>query len=439
VPPEASPVARELSRLIRRAYRSRHTRARLIVAQCLERLPYYRRLPAARLIDVHRSVLHHLALFYRVTLETGRPLTDGDLERSRQIARQRAAQGAPLGDFLSFFQVGLTVIWRHLMALVGRDPELRAQLLARVDAILANQAQLMTALVEAYVEERDRRARFRDEDVDDFFRLLLADDAMDEVVAAQARAIGVPLDEPRTVAVIRPSKADVRPAEVQRLLADPTCGGVAWVGRARDGLVTLLPDALDVPALGAALAPVCGDDTRVGVGGPGHDVDGLRRAAREAVRALRIAVLPRQTQRAYRFADVAMLDLVGVGSRDADDFMRRVLGPLALGGASPTYLEPLRELARHGYRMKLAAAALGVHPNTLAYRVRQLRARFGIDMDDADVRLRVHLALAILDAQGPSADGGPRATTGDRRRLRSYLHGLGFAALHSAQLLMSCT
>jgi DNA-binding PucR family transcriptional regulator len=52
---------------------------------------------------------------------------------------------------------------------------------------------------------------------------------------------------------------------------------------------------------------------------------------------------------------------------------------------------------------KVAAAGLGIHPHTLSYRLNRLRERFGIDLDDYDVRLRVELALLILGA----TDGAP--------------------------------
>jgi purine catabolism regulator len=102
----------------------------------------------------------------------------------------------------------------------------------------------------------------------------------------------------------------------------------------------------------------------------------------------------------HAFAEIAVLDLIGAGSTDAEDFARGVLGPLALPNASETHLETLRQLCAHNHSQKLAAAALGVHPHTLSYRMKQIRLRFGVDLRDADVRLRVHLALLILDAQG---------------------------------------
>ena len=96
----------------------------------------------------------------------------------------------PLGEFLTFFLVGLTVAWEHLIASAGDDPRLRDQLLERVSAVIANQTQLMTVLTEAYVEERERRSRFREQDLDDFVQLLLAPEAVPNVLERAPRRSG---------------------------------------------------------------------------------------------------------------------------------------------------------------------------------------------------------------------------------------------------------
>jgi sugar diacid utilization regulator len=401
-------VSCELHDLIQRAYRTRQTRARIIVEECLERLPHYRGPPDSLREEIRRSTLHHLALLYRVTLETGRQLAPEDLEFSRQLAEKRAAQGVPLGEFLTFFLVGLTRAWEHLIASAGDDPRLRDQLLERVAAVISNQTQLMTALTEAYVEERERRSRFREQDLDDFVHLLLAEEAVQSVLEARARTLGIALDEPRTIAIfglpvpIGNEGTSVGPDDVRRSLAAGIPAANIWVGRSREGFVALLPEGPEPRALAAAAEGLFGEDGRVGVGSPGRDVDGLRRSAREALRALRIGMVLGGSEPVQVYANVAVLDLVGIDSARAEEFMRDVLGPLIATGVSPTYLETLRQLSANNYIIKLAAAALSVHPHTLSYRVRQIRQRFGFDLDDPEVRLRVQLALRILDARGPA-------------------------------------
>lgn len=402
------PPPDELQDLIRRVYRTRRTRARIIIERSLRLLPHYRAVPPARLAVVRRSVLHHLGLFYHVTLATGRRLTDEDLAASCQTARKRAAEGVPLGEFLTFFQIGLTVIWEHLMASVGGSPALRDRLLDRVGAIISNQTQLMTALVEAYVDERERLSRFREQNLDDFFQLVLGGEAPDDVLEARAEALGLALDEPHAVAIFGPSAAaggdgaDAAPDEIRRGLDARVRGAALWLGRSREGVVALLPARPDGEAPAACAGRLAGD-RHVGVGGSGNGVAGLRRSAQESLRALRIGMALRRPARVHRYDDVAVLDLVQVGSPGSEEFVGRVLGPLLRTGARSRHLETLRQFLAHSQRIKLASAALSIHPHTLSYRLKQIRRRFGIDLDDPDVRLRVHLALQILDARAGAA------------------------------------
>jgi len=401
----------EFHALVERAHRNRRRLANEILLECLGRLPHYRDMPPEFLADVRRSVVHHLSLFYRVTLDAGRPLSDDDLAFSRQLARLRATQGVPMGPFLTYFLVGLlATAWRELTAQVGDDPVLRARLLERVSVIIQNQTQLMAALTEAYVEERERVSRFRAQDFDDFARLLLADDARAGAIEARARSLAIALDAPLSVAVFASagaasgSAASAAADALRQALADRLPGGDdVRVARTGEGFVALLPPDPDPKALGAAAESLFGVAAQVGLGGPATGADGLRRAAREASKALHIAASVPGQPPVRAFRDVAVLDLVGVGSPAAREFAESVLGELARPGAAAPQLATLRALARSGYRVKLAAAALEVHPHTLSYRLKQLRARHGLDLDDPDVRLRVDLALRILAARREGA------------------------------------
>ncbi|MEW2553534.1 PucR family transcriptional regulator [Streptomyces zhihengii] len=77
-----------------------------------------------------------------------------------------------------------------------------------------------------------------------------------------------------------------------------------------------------------------------------------------------------------------------------------VLADLAAGGelvrSLTAYLDAAGDVPR-------AAQSLVLHPNTLRYRLRRVRERFGIDLDDPDTRLLVTLAVRL-------ATGGDRPT-----------------------------
>jgi hypothetical protein len=404
-PRRARPAPRALRELIQRVQRTRGTRARIIIDQSFGILPHYRGVSGARLAAIRRSVLHHLGLFYNVTLATGRALTAADLEPSRQVARRRAAEGVPLGEFLTFFQIGLTVIWEHLMATAGDQPALRQLLLDRVGAVISNQTQLMTALVEAYVEERERLSRFRERDLDELLSLLVSDEAPDALLEARAESLGLPLDEELAAAAFPLGSDGER--DLRRRLAEALGASRLWLGRTREGFVAVLAGEPQLePRLADAVAAA---DRHAGIGASGRGLASLRRSTREALRALRIGAALGGAARVHRYEDLAVLDLVRAGSPDGSAFVRRTLGPLLDGGAARSALETLRQLGAHGHRIKPAAAALGVHPHTLTYRLKQIRRRFGLDLDDAEVRLRVELALRILAAERPRPSRDARA------------------------------
>ncbi|MDQ3934139.1 MAG: helix-turn-helix domain-containing protein, partial [Actinomycetota bacterium] len=58
----------------------------------------------------------------------------------------------------------------------------------------------------------------------------------------------------------------------------------------------------------------------------------------------------------------------------------------------------LRAWLDHGGRIEEAARHLGVHPQTVRYRLRQLRGIFGDGLDDPEQRFA--LALALRAARG---------------------------------------
>ncbi|UNS99471.1 helix-turn-helix domain-containing protein [Streptomyces tubbatahanensis] len=107
--------------------------------------------------------------------------------------------------------------------------------------------------------------------------------------------------------------------------------------------------------------------------------------------------------------------------RAAMDAMRVVRAVEAL---TPAVDGPVRELLAHDaeHRTDLAptlaaylsrfgdvagtARQLGIHPNTLRYRLRRLRTHFALDLDDPDVRLLAELGLRAAGLH-PAAAGGP--------------------------------
>jgi DNA-binding PucR family transcriptional regulator len=56
---------------------------------------------------------------------------------------------------------------------------------------------------------------------------------------------------------------------------------------------------------------------------------------------------------------------------------------------------------RSGQNLKIAAAALAIHRNTLTYRLEQIRRETRFDFEDPAQRLRIEAALRFLELRRP--------------------------------------
>jgi DNA-binding PucR family transcriptional regulator len=64
-------------------------------------------------------------------------------------------------------------------------------------------------------------------------------------------------------------------------------------------------------------------------------------------------------------------------------------------------VDTVRTLVECNFHYRTAAEKLFTHPNTLRYRMSRINELTGLDFADADDRLKVEIALRILDAIGP--------------------------------------
>lgn len=140
----------------------------------------------------------------------------------------------------------------------------------------------------------------------------------------------------------------------------------------------------------AAAAVVDSWSLRIAVGEPGEGLDGFRRTYREATEARRVA-----GDRPTRYGDVALRALATVDSTQAGEFVRERLGPLLdPEQASARLAETLAAFLDEGGSPGRAAGRLGVHENTVRYRLRQIEDLLGRPIGPGDLELRVALELA---------------------------------------------
>jgi purine catabolism regulator len=171
-----------------------------------------------------------------------------------------------------------------------------------------------------------------------------------------------------------------------------------------------LPPSEDVDRAVAALADAVTQDVAARL--PGHRVvvgrgptvtelydvaAALRDAEHAAVAALQAAAAPR----VVTLADVGVHGLLAQWGDDGrlQGYVERQLAPLLDGSPGTSLLlAALRAFLQQGGNKSAAAAALHLSRPALYARLEQVADRLGVDLDDVEVRLSLHLALAAHDA-----------------------------------------
>ncbi len=337
---------------------------------------------------VRRGVQLALARFLQLTAES--PEGDEDVAaRGREVytelGRGEARVGRSLDALLGAYRTGARVAWARL-ARLGLDAGLPAtELVELAGAVFAYIDELSAASAEGFTAEQARLSGDRERRSRALAQLLLSDASARELAAAAAVAGWLP---PATLtAVLVPVAAGHEVAgrwDPRSLVAaedDPAGTGAGpWA-------LLLLPD-VDGPGQRERLDRLLsGRPCVVGLPRPWsevrHSVALVRRAAAGAGPGV------------HRVEDVLAGLVVGADPLALQELATRRLAPFdALTAGSRTrLLATLRAwLAAQGDRSAVAAE-LGVHPQTVRYRLGLLREVLGEDLDDPARRFELALVL----------------------------------------------
>jgi hypothetical protein len=301
----------------------------------------------------------------------------------RALGRGEHHVGRSLDALQSAYRIGARVAWRRLSRAAEAAGVPVADQHALAEAIFAYIDEIAAESVEGYAaaqaEQAGDRQRRREALVDLVCAAVPADTGVLRAAAADA---GWAL--PLRVAVIACTDED--PGRVARRLS-----GDALHGRVGDQPCVIVGDPGDIATEAAAAADRL--DTRLGLG-PTVPIDETRRSLGWAVRAL---ALPAPGQPLV-VADEQLADLALQAAPDVVAALRaRALGPLA--GETPRSRDrlaaTLASWLRHAGARAAVAAELGVHPQTVRYRVTRLRELFGDRLDDPEARFELMLGLRV--------------------------------------------
>lgn len=307
------------------------------------------------------------------------PATPPAVQGAYELGRGEARSGRSTEALLAAYRIGARVAWRELSTAAvdaGLAPEALVEFAAMVFQWID---EVSDASVAGHADELASSGRARQRLLERLARMLLADASPDAVDAAAEEAEWRP---PTTLtaalvpaAQLGPVLAQVSPATLV-LNDSPEDGDLTVVlvpnahGRRRAGLLRSLEGRTDV----------------VGPAKPWREA----RISYERARRARAAGLTGDTED-------HLVELVLRADPEAlGDLRVAVLAPLA--GLRPATAEKLVETLRswllhHGRREEIAAD-LFVHPQTVRYRMQQLRDAYGDRLEDPATVLALTVALA---------------------------------------------
>jgi hypothetical protein len=300
-----------------------------------------------------------------------------------QLGRGEARSGRTVDALLSAYRIGARVSWRELSSAAVRTGVDAGSLVLFAELVFAYIEQLSAASLAGHSDELATTGRVRQRLLERLAQQLVDGSPQEAVEASVERADWTP---PRTLTAVVVPESQVRgvlaAVSPETLQAAEEGEGLALLlvpnvhGRARQGLLRAL-------------------EGRGAVAGPARPWAQVQESHQRALRVRRLGLGPDSEEH------LAELVLSADPSAHAD-LRARALAPLEnLRDSSAEKLtETLRSWLLHHGRREAVAAELFVHPQTVRYRMGQLREVFGDRLEDPRAVLELTIALGLVDQTG---------------------------------------
>ena len=301
------------------------------------------------------------------------------VEGAYQLGRGEARSGRTTEALLAAYRVGARVSWRE-MSTTAVEAGVAAETLADfAELVFAYIDELSAASVAGHTDELATTGRVRQRLLERVARQLLQG-APPETVRASAERAG--WEPPATLTAVLLPEAQVRPVLASLSNRTLVASDLADV---EDHALLLVPDVHD-RRRAALLRALLG---RGAVAGPARPWLEVRGSYERALRARGLDI-PDDTE-------THLAELVLRADPEAlADLRAQVLAPLASlrPATAEKLVDTLRSWLLHHGRREDVAAELFVHPQTVRYRMGQLRELYGDRLEDPAQVLALTIALA---------------------------------------------
>ena len=229
----------------------------------------------------------------------------------------------------------------------------------------------------------------------------------DESAYARADALGHDLRGPHCVIVVRWGERQTADAVADAARRAASALQLSsMISRRSGAVVLLLGGCPDGDTLYRLLSENLGSAGALGVGGCCDRPGEFPRSYSEAMRALDIRRNSRSPDGATTFDDLGFYRILDTGENrcEIDAFVREWLGPL-IDYDEHKNTDLVRTLSQYlecGGHYDETASALVIHRSTLRYRLGRIREITGLDLNDVESRLNLHVATRAWKVLGGS-------------------------------------
>lgn len=316
------------------------------------------------------------------------------LEGAYRLGRREALAGRSVEALLAAYRVGARIAWQHQSQLLVHHDVPADTVATFAELVFTYIDQLSAASVAGHgdgLATSDRTLQLRRERL----ALTLLRGGPAAAIADLAAGAQWPIPGDLTAVVLASAHAN----QAVQLLDEHTLriAGELAPGLPPDADVTVLlvPDVHHRQTLHAALRG------RRALVGPTRRPDDIAVSFRRILNAMRL--MPHHDDDPLDTEQHLVTLVVGADPEALDDLRAAVLQPLdhLPRNVRLRLLPTLRSWILHQGRRSDVAAALGVHPQTIRYRMKQLREHYGDRLDDPNLVAALTIALAGTATTSP--------------------------------------
>jgi sugar diacid utilization regulator len=371
--------------------------------------------------DLHEHAQGVIDLWFAALL-SGTGIDEAGLRQLADIGRHWARQGDSLSVLTRSLGLGMRRMWQVLLEAAQRDGDIRDEALFSLSPYLYGFLdQVSQEISVAYLDEHSPREHWRAARGQELTRLILDDPPDENRFKRICETLGIDPAGARVALAMDVEMSEALPCHRQnrldRLL--PTIarhikanGNDLLHALHRGRLITWVPVTrghsmvcTDLTMREAArnMVTLVPQVHAIGVGLVDRGAAGWAASAEEAIKAIDAGRHDTQGDRWFMYSDIAL----SAGVLRPDSLMRYLDSLIERLTYESDLLPTLVAYFNHGQHRKLAAGALGIHPNTLNYRLERIEETLGADLNHSGWIARLDVALTLRRLSGPAQVHAP--------------------------------